>query len=137
MTTKRKNKRLKSYNYTEKRAKLEKVTKQAVKNGEKKSQQELAREAGYIGPNARTLSAIPEMVEEVYSTKDRVERVVAIGKDREDDLGRLKLELDTIREINKIAGTYAPEKIESTNLNLNRELSDEEREAIELIENES
>jgi hypothetical protein len=65
---------------------------------------------------------------QILGANSRVEGRLAEGLDAEDDRGNLdrKTILEYIKEINKVAGVYAPEQRESKHLRLNMNMSKEE-----------
>lgn len=128
----RKNKRLKNYNYTEKREKLLKVVAKHIEEGEIVSQRQMAREAGYTSGSPNVLRAIPEMVEEIYPTREQLDDHINITKFG-DEYGMVKLKGHDM--LYKLRGSYAP--IKTANLNINDNLTDEEKRAIEAISRES
>jgi hypothetical protein len=88
---KRKNKRLKSYNYTEKREKLKKVVEKAITSSKKTTKSQIAKEANYNGnPNTNTTRAIPDMIEELYPLSQQLGEHIAITQ-AGDEQGQVKL----------------------------------------------
>jgi len=66
--------------------------------------------------------------ENILGANSRVERRLVEGLDAETDKGSVdyRIRLEYIKEINKIAGVYAPEQKETRKLSLNLNMSEEE-----------
>jgi predicted HTH domain antitoxin len=114
METRRKNKRLKSYNYTEKRERLKKNILKIEKGLlSVKSQSELLQLSGYsVMTSTQNRKAIPDLVEEIYPAENRLQKLKELGLDRDDIAEHKKIEIETIKELNKLQGSYSPSKLE-------------------------
>jgi hypothetical protein len=106
--------RLKTYNHTARRDNLTRNVGKVVE-GEVvyKSKGEMLEASGYKKSNREGIAqTVQQVVEEVYPQKERTVRIMEIGRDREDDAFQKRLELETLKELNKMQGSYAAERVE-------------------------
>ena len=114
------------FNYTAKKEKAKKLLLNHI-NGKDKidSISDLLRKSGYSEKSLNNMQirmGIYDIIEELYSLETRVIDLMKIKDDGEASNGD---KINTIREINKMAGSYAPAKTESITTNLIADLDED------------